>query len=51
MSSEVRSGKSLSISYKVIPEAKYSNTSYTVMRNPRMHGFPPRLPGSIVMRF
>jgi hypothetical protein len=29
-----------------MPEAKYSSTSYTVMRNPRMQGLPPRLSGS-----
>jgi|SRR5450755_4548022 hypothetical protein len=33
----------------VIPLASSSSTSYTVMRIPRMHGFSPRFPGSIVM--
>lgn len=28
--------------------SQYSSTSYTVMRSPRMHGLPPRFPGSIV---
>ena len=48
MSSEVRSGKSASISACDMPDARYSSTSYTVMRSPRMHGLPPRFPGSIV---
>jgi hypothetical protein len=48
MSSEVRSGKSASISASDMPDARYSSTSYTVMRSPRMHGLPPRFPGSIV---
>src|SRR6266404_6750577 len=48
-SSRVRSGKSLRISSSVISEARYSRTSYTVIRNPRTQGFPPRLFGSIVM--
>src|SRR5216684_1312250 len=47
MSSCVRSGKSSRISCSDMPEARYSSTSYTVMRMPRMQGFPPRLPGSI----
>lgn len=47
-SSEVRSGKSASISTSDMPAARYSSTSYTVMRSPRMHGLPPRFPGSIV---
>ena len=51
MSSRSRSGKSARISASVIPDAKYSRTSYTVIRRPRMHGFPPLLPGSRVMRF
>ena len=33
------SGKSLSISCWVMPDAMYSRTSPTVMRVPRMHGF------------
>ena len=48
MSSEVRSGKSASISASDMPDARYSSTSYTVMRSLRMHGLPPRFPGSIV---
>jgi hypothetical protein len=32
-----------------MPLARYSSTSYTVMRSPRTQGLPPRLPGSIVM--
>ena len=51
MSSRSRPGKSARISASVIPDAKYSRTSYTVIRSPRMHGFPPLLPGSRVMRF
>ena len=51
MSSRVRSGKSLRISSSLIPEARYSKTSYTVIRRPRMQGFPPRFSGSMVMRF
>src|SRR5262245_36188538 len=50
MSSRVRSGKSRTISSSDIPPAKYSRTSETVMRRPRTHGLPPRLPGSIVIR-
>ena len=34
----------------VMPEAKYSSTSDTVMRMPRTHGFPLRFPGSTVIR-
>jgi len=30
--------------------AKYSSTSGAEMRIPRTHGFPPSLPGSMVMR-
>lgn len=33
-----------------IPPARYSSTSRTVIRSPRMHGCPLRLPGSIVIR-
>ena len=47
MSSLVRSGKSLRISFSVMPEARYSRISYTVIHKLRMH--PPRLPGSIVI--
>ena len=50
MSSGSKSGKSARISSFVIPEAKYSSRSYTVIRSPRMHGFPALFPGSSVMR-
>ena len=50
MSSGSRSRRSDRISVSVIPEARYSSTSYTVIRSPRMHGFPALLPGSSVMR-
>jgi len=50
MSSRVRSGKSVRMSASLMPEARYSRMSYTVMRSPRMQGFPPRLAGSMVMR-
>ena len=33
-----------------MPAASQFNTSQTVMRSPRIHGWPERLPGSIVMR-
>ena len=33
-----------------MPLASQLNTSHTVMRNPRTHGWPERLPGSMVMR-
>src|ERR1035441_10409438 len=33
-----------------MPAASQINTSHTVMRNPRTHGWPERLPGSSVMR-
>src|SRR5260370_627004 len=33
-----------------MPAASQFNTSHTVMRSPRIHGWPERLPGSIVMR-
>jgi hypothetical protein len=36
------------VSASDMPDARYSSTSYTVMRSPRMHGLPPRFPGSIV---
>src|SRR5258705_13873900 len=45
MSSRVRSGKSLRISSSVIPPARYSSRSYTVMRVPLMHGLPLRTVG------
>src|SRR5712691_362596 len=50
MSSRVRSGKSRRISSSLIPDARYSKTSVTVIRRPRMQGLPPRLPGSKVIR-
>src|SRR5712691_6213269 len=45
MSSRVRSGKSLRIASSVIPPARYSSTSYTVMRVPLIHVLLPRTPG------
>lgn len=33
-----------------MPEASQLNTSHTVMRSPRTHGWPERFPGSITMR-
>src|SRR5437762_7263532 len=50
MSSRVKSGKSRRISSSLIPDARYSRTSVTVTRRPRMQGLPPRLPGSTVIR-
>jgi len=50
MSSRVKSGKSRRISSSLIPDARYSRTSLTVIRRPRMQGFPPRLPDSTVIR-
>src|SRR5436190_18849692 len=50
MSSLVRSGKSARMSSMDMPPARYSSTSWTVMRIPRMHGWPLRLPGSMVIR-
>jgi len=50
ISSGSKSGKSESICWSVMPEARYSRTSYTVIRSPRRQGFPPRFPGSIVIR-
>jgi hypothetical protein len=50
ISSLVSSGKSERISASVIPEARYSSTSETVIRKPRMQGFPLRFPGSTVIR-
>ncbi len=37
MSARSKSGKSARISASVIPAAKYSRTSYTVILSPRMH--------------
>jgi len=34
----------------LMPDASQPSTSYTVMRMERMHGLPPRLSGSMVMR-
>src|SRR2546422_671375 len=45
ISSRVRSGKSLRIASSVIPPARYSSTSYTVMRVPLIQGFPLRTAG------
>jgi hypothetical protein len=50
MSSRVKSGRSRRMSSSVIPDARYCRTSVTVIRRPRMQGFPPRLPGSNVIR-
>ncbi len=50
MSSRVRLGKSARIWSSVIPPAKYSRTSYTVIRVPRTHGLLLRTPGAIVIR-
>src|SRR6516164_2032500 len=49
MSSTVSSGKSRRTSSTLIPPARYSSTSRTVIRMPRIQGWPPRLPGSTVM--
>jgi hypothetical protein len=48
-SSRSRSGKTRRISSSLIPLARYARTSPTVIRRPRMHGRPPRLPSSIVI--
>jgi hypothetical protein len=40
MSSRERSGKSFRISSSVIPPARYSRMSYTVILEPLMHGLP-----------
>ncbi len=50
MSSRVRLGKSARIWSSAIPPAKYSRTSYTVIRVPRTQGLPLRTPGAIVIR-
>src|SRR5712664_2659439 len=50
MSSRIKSGKSRRISSSLIPDARYSKTSVTVIRRPRMQGLPPCLPGSNVIR-
>src|SRR3954471_23951837 len=51
MSSSVTSGKSSMISSCDMPAASQPRTSATAIRIPRMHGLPPRFPGSIVMIF
>ena len=50
MSSLLRSGKSLRISASLIPPARYSSTSYTVMRVPLRQGLPFRTAGFTVIR-
>ena len=50
MSAGSKSGKTDRISASVIPAAKYSSTSCTVILRPRIQGFPPLFPGSSVMR-
>src|SRR5437867_12959202 len=42
MSSRVRPGKSFRISSSLIPPARYSKTSYTVILVPLTHGLPLR---------
>src|SRR5947209_5549962 len=51
MSSASKSGKSSRISAVETPSASISKTSCTRIRSPRMQGFPPSLPSSIVIRF
>jgi hypothetical protein len=48
---ESQIGEFSQISSGVIPPARYSNTSVTVIRMPRIQGLPLRLSGSIVMIF
>ena len=50
MSSRSRLGKSARIRSSVMPPARYSRTSYTVMRVSRMQGLPPRTPVVILIR-
>src|SRR5947199_10838075 len=50
MSSRVRSGKSFRISSSLIPPARYSKTSYTVILVPLTHGLPLRTAGFIKIR-
>src|SRR5438876_12292839 len=50
ISSRVRSGKSFRISSSLIPPARYSRTSYTVIRVPLTHGLPLRTAGFIKIR-
>jgi hypothetical protein len=50
MSSGSREGKSRRISSCGTPSANIPRTSVTRMRNPRIQGRPPHLPGSTVMR-
>jgi hypothetical protein len=49
MCSDLSDGKSARIAASVMPEARYSRISVTVMRDPAMHGLPPRTPGVVVM--
>lgn len=49
MSSDASSGKSFKTCWSDLSAARYSETSRTVIRIPRMHSLPLRLPGSIVM--
>jgi len=50
MSSWVSAGNSARSSDSGVPAARYPRTSYTVMRVSRMHGFPFRRPGLMVIR-
>ena len=50
MSSRARSSKSAKMSSSLMPPARYSSTSYTVIRVPLTHGFPPRTERSTVIR-
>ena len=50
MSSRVRSGKSVRTWSSVMPAARYSNTSYTVILVPLTQGLPLRTPGFIEIR-
>jgi hypothetical protein len=49
MFSRLRLGKSARIWSSVMPPAKYSRMSYTVIRVPLMHGLPFRIPGVMMM--
>ena len=51
ISSRRRLGKSARISCSVIPPAKYSRMSYTVMRVPLRQGLPSRISGVMVIWF
>ncbi len=50
MSWDSKSGKSAQISASVIPAAKYSRISRTVILRPRIHGFPALFSGLTAMR-